>query len=303
MGLDPRAVLSVARGEGGLVNRPGTADIGDLAGGGSYGPFQLYAQGALPARFRGRQAQADSWAWSPQGIRYALSKMAPYARGRTGADAIRQIITKFERPADPQRSIQNAIARLASSGGRYDQTPPNPDQQDEAWNNMQEGRVPNKGGPNRITQAVMGGEDLLDALLAAGPPRGSVSPVQPRMIPGGPVPTSGGFSVEELFHDPLGGFDNGIPVKAIGGHGKHVHVSESNPADMLRIIALARKLGLAVRENPLTDPVDPVHTKGSFHYRKKKYKGKVVGEGADVSGDPAKMRQFYLALAPKRSRR
>mgnify|MGYP003588852742 CR=1 FL=1 len=46
-GLDPQAVLAGARGEGGLRNRPG--DIGDLSGGGSFGPFQLYTQGALPA--------------------------------------------------------------------------------------------------------------------------------------------------------------------------------------------------------------------------------------------------------------
>lgn len=114
--LDPRAVLAVARGEGGLVNRPG--DVGDLAGGGSYGPFQLYTKGALPAQYRGRPAAADQWAWSPAGIDYALGRMASVgAGGLTGASAVKRIISKFERPADPTTSIRNALARLSSGGG------------------------------------------------------------------------------------------------------------------------------------------------------------------------------------------
>jgi hypothetical protein len=115
-GLDPRAVLAVARGEGGLVNRPN--DVGDLAGGGSYGPFQLYTKGALPAQYRGRPQAADRFAWSPQGINYALGRMqAVGASGLRGADAVRRIITKFERPYDPQKSIAAALARLSEPGG------------------------------------------------------------------------------------------------------------------------------------------------------------------------------------------
>jgi hypothetical protein len=115
-GLDPAAVLAVARGEGGLVNRAG--DIGDLAGGGSYGPFQLYTKGALPAQYRGRPQAADAFAWSPQGINYALGRMqAVGASGLRGADAVRRIITKFERPYDPQKSIAAALARLSEPGG------------------------------------------------------------------------------------------------------------------------------------------------------------------------------------------
>lgn len=114
-GLDPRAVLSVARGEGGLVNRAG--DIGDLAGGGSYGPFQLYAQGALPAHLRGRPQAADSWAWSRQGIDYALRQMVKVgASGLRGPAAIEKIIREFERPADPDSSVSAAIARYQEGG-------------------------------------------------------------------------------------------------------------------------------------------------------------------------------------------
>jgi hypothetical protein len=114
-GLDPRAVLAVARGEGGLVNRPN--DVGDLAGGGSYGPFQLYTKGALPAQYRGRPQAADAWAWSPQGINYALGRMASVgAAGLTGPAAVERIIRKFERPFDPDKSVRNALARLSQGG-------------------------------------------------------------------------------------------------------------------------------------------------------------------------------------------
>lgn len=115
-GLDPDAVVAVALGEGGLVNREG--DIGDLSGGGSYGPFQLYAQGALPARFRGNPTLADTWAWSPEGIAYALSRMVQAgARGLRGPAAVETIIRRFERPADPNTSVARALARYRQLAG------------------------------------------------------------------------------------------------------------------------------------------------------------------------------------------
>jgi hypothetical protein len=305
-GLDPSAVLAVARGEGGLVNRPGTADIGDLAGGGSYGPFQLYAQGALPRHLVGNRQRADSWAWSPEGIRYALSKMASSgARGLSGADAVRAIVTRFERPANPQASIANALGRLGSSRGRYDQ-PPNPGQWDDAWNNVEEGRAPNKGGRQRELTALRGALGkgplaMIMALEAAGGtvgapqvlPRGAVSPVQPLPLPGG---GTGGFNPAELFYDPLGAFKNGQKIAPIGGHSDHVHAAFQNAQQVRRAIALARQLGLRVSENPLVDQVDPVHTKGSYHYRRL---APGVGAAIDVSGNPARMASFYRSLAPR----
>ena len=121
--LDPRAVIAVAMGEGGVAYRPGA--IGDKAGGGSYGPFQLYAQGALPQRFRGRPDAADQWAWSPQGIDYALRQMKKAgASGLRGRQAVETIIRKFERPADPDKSVRLALSRYGgvrppkSTGGR-----------------------------------------------------------------------------------------------------------------------------------------------------------------------------------------
>ena len=113
-GIDPSAAIAVARGEGGLANRPD--DVGDLSGGGSYGPFQLYTKGELPKQYHGKPQVADSWAWSPAGIDYALSRMASYgAKGLTGPQAVEAIIRKFERPADPDKSVQLALSRLPSS--------------------------------------------------------------------------------------------------------------------------------------------------------------------------------------------
>src|SRR5262245_6117321 len=113
-GLDPRAVGAVALSEGGLQNREG--DIGDLAGGGSYGPFQLYAQGMLPARFRGNPARADAWAWSPAGINYALDHIARVAAGKTGRQAITHIVRRFERPAAPGAEISRAWQHYQTLG-------------------------------------------------------------------------------------------------------------------------------------------------------------------------------------------
>jgi hypothetical protein len=109
----------------------------------------------------------------------------------------------------------------------------------------------------------------------------------------------------ELIHDPIGAiFDGQVSSKRVGGHDKHVHAAFTNPQSVLRAIALARRLGLAVRENPYTDPVDPVHTEGSHHYRTfpGKYNGRRLGQAVDVSGNPAAMRRFYQSLAAKRPR-
>lgn len=101
--LDPYAVQAVALGEGGL--RWGS--VGDNNT--SFGPFQLHIGGALP---RGKDA---SWANSPEGIRYALDQMVKVgAAGLKGNRAIDTIIRKFERPANPSASVQNAIGRYPS---------------------------------------------------------------------------------------------------------------------------------------------------------------------------------------------
>jgi hypothetical protein len=110
-GLDPNAVLAVASVEG-LSGR-----IGD--GGHAYGPFQLNnAGGVITNRYPGAYRQdVQSWASSPQGIGYALDRIANVARGRSGRDAVVNIVQRFERPADPRGEIGRALARLGSGGG------------------------------------------------------------------------------------------------------------------------------------------------------------------------------------------
>jgi hypothetical protein len=272
----------------------------------------LYTKGALPAAYRGNRQAADAWAWSPAGIRYALSKMASSgARGLQGRQAVETIIRRFERPADPDTSVRNAIARLASSGGRYDQ-PGNPDQWDDAWNNMEEGRGTNKLGSRGRTLTAMRGAlgkgplALLQAIQSAGGDAGvplgaSVTPSQPIRPP---IQGGGGFGgMTELIHDPIGSIFDGVQSnKPYGGHDRHVHAAFTNPQSVLRAIALARKLGLAVTENPYTDPSIGKHADKSHHYRTfpGMYNGRRLGQAVDVSGDAAKMRAFYQALARRK---
>lgn len=91
-----------------------------------------------------------------------------------------------------------------------------------------------------------------------------------------------GSGVFELFYDPQGGWKHGQKIPAIGGHSDHVHVAAGQKT-VVGLGKLAEQMGLTVRENPHWDKVDPVHTKGSYHYK---------NEAIDVSGDPAKMAAY-----------
>lgn len=314
-GLDPRALIAVARGEGGLVNRAG--DIGDKAGGGSYGPFQLYAQGALPSQYRGQPQQADTWAWSPQGIDYALRKMREAgAGGLTGEAAINAIVRKFERPRDPDSSVANALARYGDQAPAATMTAGSPgpaaaaaaqavstpqttpvDRRAEFARGLLEARRSREPGARR---------SLLMALATRPPeppPPAPSAGAGPAATATSPAPAAAGApsyagSLAELFYDPEGAYDEGKMIPAIGGHRKHVHSAFDNPQAALAAIRLAQKMGLSVRENPYVDPVDPVHTEGSFHYQTfpGKYNGRTLGRGLDVSGDPDKMRAYYRAI-------
>jgi len=93
-GIDPKAALAVAaqEGLGGGIGDSGT----------SFGPFQLHWGGAYPGFApRGSAAEAQAWASSEPGVRYALQNMSQYARGLTGQPAVNAIVQRFERPADP----------------------------------------------------------------------------------------------------------------------------------------------------------------------------------------------------------
>jgi len=99
--LDPRAAVAVAQQEGlgGGIGDQGT----------SFGPWQLHIGGAYPSFApQGGQA-AEAWANSPAGLDYALRQMSQYAAGLTGPSAVRAIVTRFERPADPISETQRAL--------------------------------------------------------------------------------------------------------------------------------------------------------------------------------------------------
>jgi len=112
LGLDPRAVLAVAATEG--VTLP--SHIGDS--GTSFGPFQLHAGGALPPDVWSKGASyAQQWANSPAGIDYALGRIQTVAQGLQGQGAISNIVSKFERPADPAAEISRATSIYNENGG------------------------------------------------------------------------------------------------------------------------------------------------------------------------------------------
>ena len=141
--------------------------------------------------------------------------------------------------------------------------------------------------------------DSLDAQLAAlkaaeGIPTAKAAQSTP--TPGKrPAKTRG--TLLEMFHDPGINIDSGQRTKPIGGHGKHVHVAFSDPKAVREAARLAQSMGLHVGENDVYDPVDPVHTEGSFHYQK--FKGKKLGKALDVSGDPAKLLAYNRLIAKR----
>jgi len=96
-GLDPQAVLAVARveGLGGGIGDHGT----------SFGPFQLHIGGALPRGI----ANPHQWARSQAGIDYALDRIASVARGKRGRAAVNAIVRRFERPARPDAEVARAL--------------------------------------------------------------------------------------------------------------------------------------------------------------------------------------------------
>lgn len=118
--IDPAAALAVAQVEG------AGGGIGD--NGTSFGPWQLHIGGALPD-WVGQVGGdfANTWAWSTDGITYALSKMQESgAGGKTGKDAVIAIVQNFERPADPATEIKRALAVLGLPIGPGPQSPSDP---------------------------------------------------------------------------------------------------------------------------------------------------------------------------------
>jgi hypothetical protein len=226
---------------------------------------------------------------------YALNRIKAVAGQRQGADAIQAIVSRFERPADPRAEIAKAIAFYQRQGTpKYTQISP---QAGPESSQIEAAKAALLAGLGRGQSVYTTIPQIAAARNAAVmPPGGVLSPSQPlQPHPGvNPSPTPA-----ELFYDPLGGLKFGKQIGAIGGHSDHVHVAYQNAKAMLQALALARRLGLRVSENPYVDHVDPVHATHSFHYRRFPglYHGRQLGEAADVSGRPALMARYYRLLA------
>jgi hypothetical protein len=252
-GIDPRAALAVAQGEGGI--RWGA--VGD--NGTSFGPFQLRIGGANPHKDPRRAA---SFANSPAGIDYALRKMAESgAKGLGGAQAVDAIVRKFERPADPDTSVANAVARLGKLNLKGGQSAPAP----VVRQTTSSPAIPQQafGTLNDLFRKV--GLAPLDVVgdMPLGVPGRAAAPLPPAAAAAPALP----------------------PIKK----GKVPRVQR-----MVGLIEYAQGLGLSVRENPYVEKVDPVHTKGSHHYQAVgRHKGKKVGRAIDVSGDRAALEKFW----------
>lgn len=109
-GLDPEAVLAID-GHEGLSGR-----IGD--GGHAFGPSQMNdVGGVLTGKTNGRTPQQmNEWAWSHEGIDYALDGMARVAKGLKGKAAITTIASQYERPKDVPGEINDAWAHYGKYG-------------------------------------------------------------------------------------------------------------------------------------------------------------------------------------------
>lgn len=279
-GLDPAAVLAVAKQEGlgGGIGDQGT----------SFGPWQLHVGGAFPSGVTGNR---QNWAWSPAGLNYALSRISSVAKGLHGSQAVNAIVRRFERPAAPDREVAGALAAYGTGGTRSVPGSVLPSGVQAA--------PKIQPSSNLLLQAVLNGGDLNNVIrkeALSGATGGFLSPVEPlpyhRGTPAGisNLPAALSQSVPaELLREGVGG-----PTHSTG---PHIHVAYTNPQAMLAAIHLAQSLGLSVRENPYVDAVDPVHAKNSYHYRTFPglFGGRKLGEAVDVSGP--KQNAFYSLLS------
>lgn len=266
-GVDPRAALAVARGEGGI--RYGA--VGDQ--GTSFGPFQLHVGGALP---RGRDA---AWANSPAGLEYAIRKMAESgARGLTGAEAINAIVRRFERPADPDASVANAIERYGSQEPRSNVVP------------LHRATTPAEPGALSAFQDQRQGlrEQMAAALIQANQRNqfatAEASPILQQLA--------------QLHPPDTGQLPGQSPAPGARPIGKPQPPGALPPdaRAMLALIAEAKRRGLQARENPYVGGVGSGHVEGSHHGQvfAGKYNGRQLGRGLDVSGGtPAELESYF----------
>lgn len=140
---------------------------------------------------------------------------------------------------------------------------------------------------NPMNQTLQQGWDLLAQL--SGNKGQPVQTGASAILPGKGKPGAIRRGLHEAFYDPVGGYDEGKNIGAIGGHGDHAHFG-GNPAAIAAIVRRAQRNNLTVREYAPVDPVDPVHTEGSWHDR---YGGRGA---ADISGDPDALAAFFRRI-------
>lgn len=243
--IGPWAAMAVAMGEGGL-RRGAVGDSGT-----SFGPFQLHIGGALPRRYWNNRAAAAAFANSAQGIEYAIRQMAQSgAAGLTGRRAINAIVRGFERPADPDASVQRAI---------------------EYWNQLRAGGVPQgMQARSAMTPQAVGGQ-----IGGAKQVFGLLSGSSFKNTPGV------GKGLNPMLQTAIMAKMAGQPTVNYG-RVPQMPAGMGSVEIMRALIEEAQRRGLAVRENPLVDPVERVHTENSWHYRNFGRSG--VGRAADISG-------------------
>ena len=195
-GLDPAAVLAMAQHEG-LSGNAGDHNT-------SFGPWQLHIGGALPSNIGSLgPVNAQKWAWSTDGIDYALGQIAGYARNKTGYAAVRAI-AEWERSIDIPGQTARAWASyngwlsgipialrnfftVIFPGGQTQQIP---------------GEGTDEGEPGQGNPIVI-------------PPITGTIPIDPTLPTTAPAPPTGG--TEDVRLGNVGPFELGIPSGLVLG--------------------------------------------------------------------------------------
>lgn len=242
-GLDLNALLAIASHEG------AGGGIGD--NGHAFGPFQLNdAGGVLTGKLAGLSpAQKNAWAWSPAGIKFAENGIARVASGLHGADAVRAIASRFERPANVQAEISDALAHYGKTGATLAPTSsapgppaPSPGGQSSGFASLLPGLI---GSTNALLG--MDSSPTLGNLLQAawdGPPKPPKPPTGGgKRPPGngalgaptgpiGPGLSGGAFKFEGDTKGEQQGFLNGLAsaARAVGATAIRINSGYRSPA-------------------------------------------------------------------------
>lgn len=258
--------------------------------------------------------QRPSQGWGPasetaaQDIAQFLSRAVRNNRGFSGTAG--QLAQSVQRSAFPGRYDQRRAqvdALLAHSGGGGYLSMPTGIKQIIPG-------VPSTGGGNRAALRAFvsanlasfaatgkvdpaAGTNLLMAMQSPqqGPNQSQDRPALAGLTPHS-VPGAGKGRINELFYDPLGALKFDKRIKAVGGHGDHVHVALSTLAAQIAAENQGRRMGLRVSEEQDRD-VHPVHVSGSYHYRR--FPNSRYRQAADLSGSANQMAAFYRWVAAR----